>query len=150
MNTKYGKIIDGVFEYAPTNLEVDLTVYKPAPDYILEEAGYKSVETVPYPDDGNIYASSWTEDENVIRQVWVLEHSLTPTERREKAYQEDKICEYEGAFYTCDEIESLAVKYLFEDTESAKEIIETLRAILTTAKKHIRELYSEESANEPA
>ena len=144
MNTRYGKIIDGVFEYAPTNLEVDLTIYKPAPDYILEEAGYKRIETTPYPDSRDIYVSHWEEREDKIVQVWALERVLTPAEKRELAYQEDRICEYMGELYTCDELEALAMKYMFEATDTARDKVAAMSLVLTDAKERIRALYPDE------
>lgn len=144
MNTRYGKVTGGALEYAPTNLEVDLTIYKPAPDYILEEAGYKRIETTPYPDSRDIYTSSWEEREDKIVQVWTLERALTPAEKRELAYQEDRICEYGGEMYTCDELESLAMKYMFEATDAAREKVAAISLILTDAKESIRALYPDE------
>lgn len=144
MNTRYGKVTGGALEYAPTNLEVDLTIYKPAPDYILEEAGYKRIETTPYPDSRDIYTSSWEEREDKIIQVWTLERALTPAEKRELAYQEERVCEYGGEIYTCDELESLAMKYMFEATDAARDKVAAMSLILTDAKESIRALYPDE------
>lgn len=137
----YGKIEEGVLVYAPESITVGSVTYKPATEEALTVAGYKPVEYTPYPIDGNTYTESWTEEETKIVQTWILEHELTPTERREYAYETEKVCEYLGKTYTCDEMEDLYYKYFAEDGK--EDICAAVKAIITGGKAYIREKYPE-------
>ena len=139
----YGKIVDGVFQLAPKNVTVDNVTYKPATSEAYVAAGYKPVIYENYPSDGNTYEVSYTETEESIIQGWTLTHELTPEERRELAYETETCCEYQGANYTCDQMEDLYYKYFAESGK--EELCATLKAIITAGKAHIREEYPDES-----
>lgn len=135
----YGKIEKGVLVYAPKNITVGGRTYIPGTEKAYIEAGYKPIEDVPYPTDGNVYEHSWKETKTKIKGVWTLTHELTPAERRELAYQTEKVCTYEEEEYTCDEMESLFYKYFAETGKEEK--CADIKAVITAGKEHIREEY---------
>ena len=71
----HAKLKNGFLRSAPKTITLDgRTINNPYPEE-LEELGYKHVVYVDMPDnteDGKHWESSWTEEENAIRQVWKL------------------------------------------------------------------------------
>lgn len=71
----YAKLQSGFLRSAPKTITLDgKTINNPLPEE-LEHLGYKPVVYVDMPDnteEGKHYESSWTEEENAIRQVWTL------------------------------------------------------------------------------
>ena len=142
----YGKLVNDELELAPENITIGNVTYKPATDAALKLAGYKVVSYAPYPSDGNVYESYWEELTAQIAQHWRLVRELTPSEKRERAYQSEKCCEYGDGLYTCDELESLYYKYFAEDGK--EDICAALKAAITAGKAHIREEYPDVEPNE--
>ena len=72
MNKKYGKLIDGVLEFAPTNLIIDdmQVINAEETDYI--NAGYLVIEYTSKPDERE-WQAVYTEVDGVILQSWVYE-----------------------------------------------------------------------------
>ena len=136
---RYAKLVDGQPVYAPYKIEKDGIWYIPYPEEMMIEDGYKVVIDTPYPTDGNIYTHSWTETDTAITGVWTLERELTPAERREFAYQTEKVCVYEGEEFTCDEMESLFYKYFAETGKEEK--CAGIKTVITAGKAAIREEY---------
>lgn len=71
----YAKLQNGFLRSAPKIITLDgRTINNPYPEE-LEELGYKPVVYTDMPDnteEGKHWESSWTEEENAIRQVWTL------------------------------------------------------------------------------
>ena len=139
----YGKLEDGKLILAPINITIGSVTYKPATEAAYILAGYKEVSYMSYPTDGNEYEEYWEELTRQIAQRWRLVRELTPSERRERAYQSEKCCEFNDQLYTCDELENLYYKYF---AETGKETIcEEVKSIITAGKNHIREEYPDEN-----
>lgn len=62
---------------------------------------------------------------------------------RKRAYETEKIINYDDELMTVDEAEALAVKYMCETGERAEGIVSDLRDLITNAKEAIRERYLE-------
>lgn len=144
INKTYGKLEEGNLVLAPKNITIENVTYKPATEAALLQAGYKPVSYAPYPTDGNEYESYYEEKTKQIAQKWRLVHELTPSERREIAYQSEECCIYQEKAYTCDALESLYYKYFAEDGKEA--VCAEIKAVITAGKAHIREEYPD--ANE--
>lgn len=71
----HAKLQNGFLRSAPKTITLDgRTINNPYPEE-LEQLGYKPVVYTDMPvdaPDGKRYESSWTEEENAIRQVWTL------------------------------------------------------------------------------
>lgn len=87
----HAKLQNGFLRSAPKTIVLDgKSINNPLPEE-LEQLGYKPVVYTDMPDnteEGKHYESSWTEEENAIRQVWALvddpvypEPEPTPEER---------------------------------------------------------------------
>lgn len=75
LNRNFGKLIDGVITYAPTEIRIGNT-YHPAPtDEQYLAAGWKRIDdTRPEPSDGYVWvANGWVDDEDAVKRVWKLE-----------------------------------------------------------------------------
>lgn len=71
----YGKLIDGVLEFAPNWLPGDgVNVWNPPEEMYLEQGWKPVVMTDPpgEPPEGYYYESGWEEQENDIMQIWTL------------------------------------------------------------------------------
>lgn len=67
----YGKLVDGELRGAPRPLKTENgDVFTNDPAVYLEN-GYKEIVTTQYPNDGKYYATSWSETDTQIIQVWV-------------------------------------------------------------------------------
>lgn len=138
----YGKLVKGKLILAPDVITIDNITYKPATSEVYIRAGYKPVTYTPYPADGNIYEGSYEDLGEEIVQLWRLVRELTPSERRENAYQNEKCCVYGEELYTCDELEDLYYKYFAE--AGKEDICAALKAAITAGKAHIREEFPDE------
>ena len=71
----HAKLQNGFLRSAPKTIVLDgKTINNPLPEE-LEHLGYKPVVYTDMPTEiteGKHYESSWTEEENAIRQVWTL------------------------------------------------------------------------------
>lgn len=71
----HARLQNGCIRSAPKTIVLDgKTINNPLPEE-LEQIGYKPVVYTDMPDnteDGKHWESSWTEEENAIRQVWTL------------------------------------------------------------------------------
>lgn len=71
----YAKLQNGFLRSAPKTIVLDgRTINNPYPEE-LEQLGYKPVVYTDMPTEvteGKHWESGWTEEENVIRQVWTL------------------------------------------------------------------------------
>lgn len=71
----YAKLQNGFLRSAPKTIVLDgKTINNPLPEE-LEQLRYKQVVYADAPDNtegGKHWESSWTEEENAIRQVWTL------------------------------------------------------------------------------
>lgn len=71
----YAKLQNGFLRSAPKTITLDgKTINNPLPEE-LEELGYKPVVYTDMPDnteEGKHWESSWTEEENAIKQVWTM------------------------------------------------------------------------------
>lgn len=71
----YAKLQNGFLRSAPKTITLDgKTINNPLPEE-LEQIGYKPVMYIDMPTEvteGKHWESGWTEEENVIRQVWTL------------------------------------------------------------------------------
>lgn len=79
----YGKLNNGELEIAPVKLIInDTQVWNaPAEEYFLQ--GWLPIIFVetPEPPDGYHYEESWTQDNNVITEIWTLvENEIDDTE----------------------------------------------------------------------
>ena len=146
INKTYGKLVDGELVLAPKNITIGNVTYKPATEAAYIQAGYKEVAYAPYPTDGNEYQSTYKEMKKQIAQIWKLVRELTPSERREIAYQSEECCVFQEKNYTCDALESLYYKYFAEDGKDA--ICAEIKAVITAGKEHIREEYPDANDNE--
>ncbi len=90
----YGKLENGILNYAPNGVEIDMTWYIPPSSEQLLELGYKPIEETPMPEPQEHYQYSftWAEDENKIYKVWEG-HYVEPTYTLEErlAIQEETI-----------------------------------------------------------
>ena len=66
----YGKLVDGELRGAPNPLKTEESYIFTNNAAIYLANGYKPIILTKYPSDGKIYASSWTETETEIIQVW--------------------------------------------------------------------------------
>ena len=140
-NRNFGKLNGQSLEYAPQNELYNGSWYIPASETILRKLGWKQIVDTPYPSDGKSYTMSWKETAKQIKKVWTRVPDpapLTPSEQREKAYQEELICKYGNGIYTVDYMNKLWYEYSAEgNTEKVNEITE----IIAAAKAEIREKY---------
>ena len=71
----HAKLSNGFLHSAPKFITLDgRTINNPYPEE-LEELGYKPVVYTDMPDnteEGKHWESSWTEEENAIKQVWTM------------------------------------------------------------------------------
>lgn len=71
----HAKLQNGFLRSAPKTITLDgKTINNPLPEE-LEQLGYKQVVYVDMPievTEGKHWESEWTEEENAIRQVWML------------------------------------------------------------------------------
>ena len=79
----YAKLQNGFLRSAPKTIVLDgRTINNPYPEE-LEQLGYKPVVYTDMPTEvteGKHWESSWTEEENAIRQVWKLvDDTVYPT-----------------------------------------------------------------------
>ena len=71
----HGKLQNGFLRSAPKTIVLDGRTINNPYDSELEQLGYKQVTYVDMPTEvteGKHWESGWTEEENVIRQVWTL------------------------------------------------------------------------------
>ena len=140
-NYDFGKLeSDGqTLDYAPLNVQINGTWYCPASSTQLKDMGYKPIEDVPRPDDGNEYTSTWKELTKVIKRVWVkVRDTRTPLQKREDAYKTLLICEYGDGVYTVDHMNNLWYEY---SAEGNIEKSTNIQEIISEAKNKIRKKY---------
>lgn len=69
-NRDYGKLTENNLEYAPRNIQIDLTWYIPGQEEHYLQAGYLHIVHTPCPDDGKYYESHWGIVDGHITEVW--------------------------------------------------------------------------------
>lgn len=142
----YGKLVNDHIEYAPIDGVFNDIIYKPVPEEILIENGYKEIVNIPMPTDhlekDHHWESSWEETKKKITQVWVqVEDDTTPIQRRQNAYATRPMIEFGNEIITVDEARSICNEYMYDGTERAKEIITELSVKIAEAKEAIRQEY---------
>lgn len=70
----YGKLIDGVLEFAPKKIKQDNSIIYNPPVEMLVERGYKPIIETPEPEaqEGYHYELSFEDDGDEIVYVWTL------------------------------------------------------------------------------
>lgn len=131
---KYKSVEEAKKHYAPDIQFVE------APDFVFENWGYNPKAKgdarfiKPTPPEG------WEYDEN----TGTFYQKLTPSQKREKAYETEPLIEYQGQTLTVDAAVTLAQHYMFENTETAENIVTELEELITQAKQEIRKRYPDE------
>ncbi len=71
----YGRIVDGVFEYAPRKIHLGRkTIYNPKPEHLLA-AGYLPLvfTEAPEVDEHHVAVCKWEQVEDKIVQSWEIQ-----------------------------------------------------------------------------
>ena len=149
MNRNYAKIISkNRIGYAPDSVVIGNKVYREPTAEQYAQVGYYPVCDTPQP-DGLFWDYEWQmskkKDAEQVVRVWSeLPDTRTPEEQRKYAYETRKSIEYNKNMLTVDEAITICLKYLFEETDKAKEIIAELSQKITEAKEAIRKEYPDE------
>lgn len=140
----YGKLENGSLIYAPGAVTKGDTYYCPYPKEMLIEDGWMEIVETPYPSDGKSYNGSWEVKDGKIVRVWTVvpEPEISAREKRERAYTERHIIEYQGSMITVDEANKLWYQYAAEGQE---ETMSALTKLIAEAKATIRSDYPDEN-----
>lgn len=70
INTTFGKLNNGVLEYAPTTIITDNSEVTSTDPHILINYGYKPIIKAPYPQDSIVYKPSYIDNGTTILVNW--------------------------------------------------------------------------------
>ena len=78
-NTNYGKLVDGVLQYAPNPIKTDNGIIWSNEADVHLEHGYKAINFTKRPfKEGYYYTPTWVENETTIEQGWTEHEEIKP------------------------------------------------------------------------